>query len=581
MIVALIIFSEVLSPANKINVDKETVITIEEFNKLSSRGVINYADSKYIKSRDLLYIIDLEGNSYVLTNASKRNLSENTQDPYYKNYFRDRESLGKLTSVSGIDTRGIVTSIISVSASFVVVWLIFKLITVTSNMGTLKDSGIRKAKQPDIKFENVMGHAEAKRDLKFIVDFMKHPDKYKKINARIPRGILFYGPPGTGKTLLAKAVAGEAGVPILVANGSDFIEKYVGVGAGRVRSLFKEARKLAPCIIFIDEIDAVAQKRVGGGEGGSMEHSQTLNALLSSMDGFEDNEGVLVIASTNRLELLDKAILRPGRFDRHIAIGYPDLQDRVELAKYFMQGKQISSSLTPEGVASQTYGFSGAMIENLINEAALITALNDKEEIDEESLSDAMVKVVTGGDKKETYKHTPEQQKLIAYHEAGHALAYRVLCKMPVHKVSIVPTTSGALGWTLTSPEDETILSKTDLENKVICLFAGRAAEELLLKDKNLITTGAGNDIEKATQIIKDMVTRYGFDSGYGIINLDILGVDDKEIIKVVSEKSKELYEKAVNLVSNNSIRIENIAERLLEKETIGQEELDEIIAEK
>lgn len=569
---------------NKVLMDDIQEITVEQFNELSLDKKINYTTTEYIVEKDTLYIIDESGNEYRLVNASKKNLGENSVDEYYKQFFKDRKPVNKLTGITSINYTSVLLTAASLSFYGVIIYI---LIMYTKGFG-LKKKDVRHDNKgiTVTTFADVKGHKEAKRDIQFIIDFLNNPNKYKEMNVRFPKGIMLYGPPGTGKTLLAKAIAGESGAPIFTVSGSDFIEMYVGLGAKRVRELFDVARKEAPSIIFIDEIDAVAQKRVGSEQ--TREHDQTLNALLACLDGFTADDNILVIASTNRLDVLDPALIRPGRFDKHIEIGYPDTVDRKEIAELYLKDKPLEDDVTAEYIASQTFRFSGAMIDSLINEAALIAALNNHKKISREDVSHAMLKVVTGGDKKIEFNKDNTQTKLIALHEAGHALVYRKLCKMPVPKISIVPTTTGALGWTMTSPEDVNmqLISKSDMEDQIMGLYAGRACEEVYFEgDKSKVTTGASNDIKQATKMIYSMINEYGFDDTVGNINITsvqeyIKNLDNSSIISNMSDKSNKIYDKTLVFVTENYHTIEAIADLLVEKETIDQQQLDSIIEE-
>ena len=374
-----------------------------------------------------------------------------------------------------------------------------------------------------ITFNDVAGLQEEKADLEEIVEFLKEPKKFIDIGARIPKGVLLVGPPGTGKTLLAKAVAGEAGVPFFSISGSDFVEMFVGVGASRVRDLFEEAKKNTPCLVFIDEIDAVGRKRGAGLGGGHDEREQTLNQLLVEMDGFGVNEGVIVLAATNRPDILDPALLRPGRFDRQIVVNKPDVKGREEILNVHAKGKKIAKDVDLEEVAKTTSGFTGADLENLLNEAALLAARENKKYLEADDLRKAFVKVGIGTEKKSRVV-TEKEKKITAYHEAGHAIIFEVLPDLdPVHIVSIIPT-GLAGGYTMPLPSDKGYQSKSYMEQDIISLFGGRAAEELILND---ITTGASNDIERATAIARNMVMRYGMSKALGPIQF---GDDNQEV---------------------------------------------------
>ena len=444
-------------------------------------------------------------------------------------------------------------------------------------------------------FRDVAGLQEEKEDLKEIVDFLKSPDKYNKVGARIPKGVLLVGPPGTGKTLMAKAVAGEAGVPFFSISGSDFVEMFVGVGASRVRDLFEEGKRHSPCIIFIDEIDAVARRRGTGMGGGHDEREQTLNQLLVEMDGLGVNEGIIVMAATNRVDILDPAILRPGRFDRTIAVGAPDVRGREEILKVHAKGKPLGDDVDLAQIAQTTAGFTGAELENLLNEAAILAAKEDRQFLCQKDIQKAFIKVGIG-----TEKHSrvisEKEKKITAYHEAGHAILFHVLEKMdPVYTISIIPTGAGAAGYTMPLPNRDEMFNTRGkmLENIQVCL-GGRIAEELIFDD---ITTGASEDIRRATSIAKAMVTKYGMSANMGMVTY---GDDQDEVFigrdlahsrgfsettaaaidREVKEIIDDCYVKAKASIQEHSYVLEHCAQLLLEKEKIGRAEFEELFEE-
>ena len=442
-----------------------------------------------------------------------------------------------------------------------------------------------------VTFDDVAGVDEEKEELQEIVEFLKTPKKFTDMGARIPKGVLLVGSPGTGKTLLAKAVAGEAGVPFFIISGSDFVEMFVGVGASRVRDLFEQAKKNAPCIIFIDEIDAVGRQRGAGLGGGHDEREQTLNQLLVEMDGFGTNEGVIVLAATNRPDVLDKALLRPGRFDRQIVVSAPDVKAREQILEVHSRKKKIGEDVDLKVIAKNTAGFAGADLENVLNEAALLAARRNKKEIEMAEIEDAMVKVTMGPEKKSRVR-SEKENKLVAFHEAGHAVVSRFLPTQDnVHQISIVPR-GMAGGYTMYRPdEDKNFMSKSEMEENIVSLLGGRVAESLVLDD---ISTGASNDIERATKIARDMVTKYGMSEKLGTItfgsNQDevFLGRDlahakdySEETAAMIDEEVKRIidnaYKTARQILSSNMDKLTAVAERLLEKEKIDGEEFDEI----
>lgn len=442
-----------------------------------------------------------------------------------------------------------------------------------------------------VTFANVAGLEEEKEELKEVVEFLKSPKKFVELGARIPKGVLLVGPPGTGKTLLAKAVSGEAGVPFFSISGSDFVEMFVGVGASRVRDLFEQAKKNASCIVFIDEIDAVGRKRGAGLGGGHDEREQTLNQLLVEMDGFGANEGIIVIAATNRVDILDPALLRPGRFDRKVYVGRPDVKGRIEILKVHAKGKPLSDNVNLEEVAQTTAGFTGADLENLINEAAIFAARDDKKIVEQEHLRRAFIKVGIGTEKKSRII-SDKEKRITAYHEAGHAIIHHVLGEIDsVHSISIIPT-GMAGGYTMPLPKlDEMYLTKAKMLQEIIALLGGRAAEKLVLDD---VTTGASNDIQRATAIARNMVVRYGMSDVLGPIQYgddndevfigrdwghtrnygeNIAGLIDSEIKRIVSDA----FDQAIQLLEDNMEVLHRTAKLLLEKEKIVGEEFEKL----
>ena len=461
----------------------------------------------------------------------------------------------------------------------------------TMTFGKSRARMINTAEKNKITFDDVAGVDEEKEELEEIVEFLKNPKKYTDMGARIPKGVLLVGQPGTGKTLLAKAVAGEAGVPFFIISGSDFVEMFVGVGASRVRDLFEQAKRNAPCIIFIDEIDAVGRQRGAGLGGGHDEREQTLNQLLVEMDGFSANEGVIVLAATNRPDVLDKALLRAGRFDRQIVVGAPDVKAREQILEVHSKKKRLSDDVDLRIIAKNTSGFAGADLENVLNEAALLAARRDKTEIGMQEIEDAMVKVTMGPEKK-TKVRSDHEKKLVAYHEAGHAVVSKFLpTQDPVHEISIVPR-GMAGGYTMYRPtEDKSFMSKTAMEEQIISLLGGRVAEALILND---ISTGASNDIERASQIARSMVTIYGMSSRLGAIMYGqgqgevFLGRDlaqtknySEETAAIIDEEVKAIIDKAYNtareILSANIDKLHIVAGILLEKEKIDGEEFDRV----
>lgn len=476
------------------------------------------------------------------------------------------------------------TAILSLLPTIVMVALfvmIFKMQGL-GEKGQVYDDTERKTK---IKFKDVAGLDEEKEELIEIVDFLKKPEKFNKMGAKIPKGVLLYGKPGTGKTLIAKAIAGEADVPFISMSGSEFIEMFAGLGASRVRKLFEKARKLAPCIVFIDEIDAIGARRTSN-SGAETENNQTLNQLLVEMDGFSSEETIIVLAATNRPEMLDKALLRPGRFDRQITIPVPDLKGRLDILKIHGEDKRISDDVNLESIAEDTAGFTGAELANILNEAAIIATINKHDEIENSDIEEAVKKVTVGLEKK-TRVYSEKDKKLTAYHEAGHAVVSRYLpTQTDVKEVSIIPR-GVAGGYTMyKSDEDKYYISKTEMKEKLVALLGGRAAEKLVLDD---ISTGASNDIEVATKIAREMVTKYGMSDNLGPIDFqgkeqndmfvfgenigDKIGAEVKALID-------EAYNNAQKLLIEHRDKLDIIAQTLLAKEKINEQEFKDIFGE-
>ena len=444
--------------------------------------------------------------------------------------------------------------------------------------------------KPKFKFKDVAGLKEEKEEVEEMIDFLRNPKKFKVMGARIPKGFLLVGPPGTGKTLLAKAVAGEAGVPFFYMSGSDFLELYVGVGASRVRDLFKEAKKAAPCLIFIDEIDTIGRRRGSGNGGGHDEREQTLNQLLSEMDGFEDNEGVIVIGATNRADVLDPALLRAGRFDRQVTVDLPNKDERFDILKVHAKNKVLANEVDLKNIAARTPGFSGADLENVLNEGALLAVRRNKDQITMLEIDEATDRVI-GGPSKNSKKYTDHEKKVVAYHEAGHAvIGIKLKDAEQVHKITIIPR-GDAGGYTLMLPKEEKYLAtKNELLERIVGLFGGRASEELYFED---VTTGAHNDFEKATKIARSIVTEYGM-SKLGPVQYEhrssgyYLGEDNRvknysdhvalEIDQEVQKILQECYEKAKKIIKENDKLLKLLANTLLDKETLNKEEIDSLV---
>ena len=491
---------------------------------------------------------------------------------------------------------------VAVSVGAVVLMLIIMNMRAGAGGGTnakmmnFGKSRARMTNTSNVTFKNVAGLQEEKEDLEEMVDFLRNPQKYTSVGARIPKGVILVGPPGTGKTLLAKAVAGEAGVPFFSISGSDFVEMFVGVGASRVRDLFEDAKKAAPCIVFIDEIDAVARRRGTGMGGGHDEREQTLNQLLVEMDGFGVNEGIIVMAATNRVDILDPAILRPGRFDRQVAVGRPDVKGREEILQVHVKGKPLGDDVDLTEVARTTAGFTGADLENLMNESAILAAKEKRAYIRQEDINRAFVKIGIGAEKKSRVI-SEKEKKITAYHEAGHAILFHLLPDVgPVHTISIIPTGRGAAGYTMPLPEkDEMFRTKGRMTQELIVDLGGRVAEELIFGD---VTTGASQDIKQATALARAMVTRYGMSDRIGLINYDndddevFIGRDlahtrsyGEDIACAIDEEVKrmieEAHQKAHEMIKAHEDVLHSCAALLIEKEKIGRDEFEALFGAK
>ena len=568
-------YSDFLTDLKANNVKQLTIKQNKEVP--TGKLVIKLSNSNESK---IVYVTDV---NKVISDIDKVKADNNKikLKPYIPDVSRDSVFL---TSVVPMILLGIV----------VVVVLIMMNANAGGGGGKMANFGKSRAKMvveiKNMDFTKVAGLEEEKEELEEIVDFLKDPKKYISLGARIPKGVLLEGPPGTGKTLLAKATAGEAGVPFFTISGSDFVEMFVGVGASRVRDLFEQAKKNAPCIVFIDEIDAVARRRGTGMGGGHDEREQTLNQMLVEMDGFGVNEGIIVMAATNRVDILDPAILRPGRFDRKVLVGRPDVRGREQILEVHAKNKPIGDDVNLENIARITAGFTGADLENLLNEAAILAAKGDKPYITQANIDQAMIKVGIGKEKKSKII-SEKEKKITAYHESGHAILFHVLPDVgPVHTVSIIPTGAGAAGYTMPLPEkDEMFLTKGKMLQEIMVSLGGRIAEELILDD---ITTGASQDIKQATSAAKAMVTKYGFSDKLGLINYDddsndvFIGRDlahskgygeatasaiDQEVRDIV----ESCYVQAKAIIEEHMEQLHASAKLLLEKEKINQEEFE------
>ena len=570
----------------------------------SSSKEITYTEFLGMVEDDTISSVEIEGNQ--LNIKPKAKISENTELSYYtyKLESNDRvverlEEAGikNVTGVTPDTTVSIILELISIILPLAIIWIAMGfLMRRMGGSGGMMGVGKSKAKvyiqkETGILFKDVAGQDEAKESLQEMVDFLHNPQKYTEIGAKLPKGALLVGPPGTGKTLLAKAVAGEAKVPFFSLSGSDFVEMFVGVGASRVRDLFEEAKKHAPCIVFIDEIDAIGKRR-DTHFGGNDEREQTLNQLLAEMDGFESNKAILVLGATNRPEVLDQALLRPGRFDRRVIVDRPDLKGRVDVLKVHAKNVHLDETVNLEEIALATSGAVGSDLANMINEAAILAVKHGRKAVSQKDLFEAVEVVLVGKEKKDRVMK-PEERKIVSYHEVGHALVNALQKDAePVQKITIVPRTMGALGYVLQVPEEEKYLNtKKEIEAMIVGFLGGRAAEEIVF---DTVTTGAANDIQQATRITRAMITQYGMSDKFGMMGLEsresmyldngtrlncseqMAAEVDREIMRIL----KESYEEAKRLLMENREALDKIAEYLIEKETITGKEFMRIFRE-
>ncbi|MBQ8489351.1 MAG: ATP-dependent zinc metalloprotease FtsH [Pseudobutyrivibrio sp.] len=564
------------------------------------------AQFKRAIKHDEVTSVNIVQNEQVPTGAANIKLSDGTTVKLYVSDVNEVESLlekARITyTLSDVPHDSWISDLLPMLVVLGAVFILFMMLMNAQSAGgggganaRMMNFGKSRAKmtsKEDINttFDDVAGLKEEKEEVEELVDFLKDPAKYTRLGARIPKGVILVGPPGTGKTLLAKAIAGEAGVPFFSISGSDFVEMFVGVGASRVRDLFEEAKQNAPCIVFIDEIDAVARRRGTGMGGGHDEREQTLNQLLVEMDGFGVNEGIIVMAATNRVDILDQAIMRPGRFDRKVYVGRPDVKGREEILKVHAANKALAEDVDLKQVAQSTVGFTGADLENLLNEAAILAAGEDRAYILQEDIKKSFIKVGIGKEKKSRVV-SDKEKKITAYHEAGHAILFHVLPDVgPVYTVSIIPTGASAAGYTMPIDEnDDMFNTKGKMTQNIIVSLGGRVAEELIFDD---VTTGASNDIKQATQMAKNMVTKYGFSKAIGMVHY---GDDDEEVFigrdlahtkgfsdataKAIDDEVKkiidECYEKAVKILKDNEQILHKCANLLIENERIGREEFE------
>lgn len=554
-------------------------IAVSQANALSSNKMSYDKFIKMAQNKEIANVnIDLKATTFIATdNNDKRYTVDN---PKYDNFKKDLLEYGiEVKETGNINYAGYLFNIIQIGIMIFIVYKFYGVMQQQSGTTTTKIDVQNNKNKTVIKqrtFKDVAGLKQVKDDLELLVDFLKNPKKYNDAGAKLPKGVILCGPPGTGKTLLAKAISGEANVPFFSASGSDFVEMYVGVGAKRVRKLFEDAKKNAPCIVFIDEIDAIGGSRDLGVSGNS-EQRQTINALLAEMDGFLGTEGVLVLAATNRIEDLDAALIRPGRFDKQITVPLPDTpEERLEIIKMYADNKKFAEDVDFKLLSKETIGFSPADIEALLNEAALISVQNNMSYINKKCIDDAIYKKLLRGHAKEDKNRDEEELKLVAWHEAGHATIAK-LCNMDISKVTIVKSTSGAGGVNIIVPKKMGLYTIEELSNQVMMAYGGRNGEKLLYNDESKLTTGASADIKQATNIIYQMITMYGMDKQYGLLNLNDMKIDNKIILAEAVKLAKKLEEESYQLLLKYKDMHQEIVNVLLEKETIDGNELEEI----
>ncbi|MGH4139545.1 ATP-dependent metallopeptidase FtsH/Yme1/Tma family protein [Clostridium sp.] len=562
-----LVFLIFVSNTFKISTDK---LYIDFLKDASSKNI----STVYVTASPKIQVKLKDGSIYETDNPRTNNFKENLLKSGINVSEQTLTNPAEIASIAGFVISLIVLGIMAFKSSKIK----------TKSMFSATNLDVACVEDIGFNFDNVAGNEEAKDSVQDIVDFLKNPKKYSAYGARMPKGLILYGDPGTGKTLLAKAVAGEANVPFYAVSGSDFVQIYVGVGAGRIRSLFKKARSHGKAVIFIDEIDAIGKKRDNGSGGGSDEKDQTLNALLTEMSGFNETEGIIIIAATNRLDMLDPALLRPGRFDRHIEVTLPDVSAREKILKLHLKNKPIKDIDYSEW-AHKTTSFSGAKLENLANEAAIIACKDNSCFIENEHLDKAYSIMLAGYEKVNRGYIKDVDRKITAFHEAGHALiSLKVLPNDKVSKVTIIPTTKGAGGYTLSIPEETLYHNKEHLKKKIMVLLGGRAAEEIIFGQDH-VTTGAYNDLQRSTQLVTSMVTEYGMGEALGLLTMNKLsdsGLANQEaVFSECKNTISELYEEVKNILTDGKEVLESMTDLLIQKETIYYEDLINIVGDK
>jgi len=557
--------------------------SLEIFKDKQSETIkVNYSDFLSFADEGIVSEAIISENpkiQFTLTNSDNRYETDNPRSSTLKEdllKFGISVSEGKYISTSNI-----FQTIFGLCFIAAAIFIGYKFMLKNTKKGAMAIEFSDKSESTEClsKFDDVAGNEEAKDSVADIVDFIKNPEKYSKYGARMPRGVVFYGPPGTGKTLMAKAIAGEANVPFFAVSGSDFVQMYVGVGASRIRDLFAKARESGRAVIFIDEIDALGKKRSNTATCGNDERDQTLNALLTEMSGFSSSDGIVVIAATNRLDTIDEALLRPGRFDRQVEIGLPDTNGRLSILKLHAKNKPLSNDINLDSVAKQTICFSGAMLENLLNEAAIFAAKNSLEKINAKDIERAYYTIVAGSEKKDRSGIREHDRRITAFHESGHAVAAKILSpENTVSKVTIIPSVRGAGGFCVNIPPDKMYYTKKELEAQIVVNLAGRAAEEIIFGFDE-ITTGASNDLEKASRIVADYIDKYGMvtDTGMKFVNAKNVGGDHSVFIEY-SNQMERFYNETKKLLSENRSKLNSLANALLERDSLNEDEIENII---